>query len=99
LKAMGAGDKKIQSIFLSEGILLATVGGISGIILASIICYLQMQFHFIKLTGGSFIIDYYPVKLSISDFVLVVVTVLIIAIVAAWIPARKAAAQEFSLKS
>jgi len=99
LKAMGANNKKIQSIFLFEGILLASIGGISGILLASFICFLQMQFHLIKLSGGSFIIDYYPVQLNIFDFVLVAVTVLIIAILAAFIPAKKASMQEFSLKS
>lgn len=99
LKAMGANNKKIQSIFLFEGILLASIGGISGILLASVICFLQMQFHLIKLSGGSFIIDYYPVQLNIFDFVLVAVTVLIIAILAAFIPAKKASMQEFSLKS
>lgn len=99
LKAMGANNKKIQSIFLFEGILLASIGGISGILLASFICFLQMQFHLIKLSGGSFIIDYYPVQLNIFDFVLVAITVLIIAILAAFIPAKKASMQEFSLKS
>ncbi|MBS1627571.1 MAG: ABC transporter permease [Bacteroidetes bacterium] len=97
LKAMGATTNKIQTIFLYEGILLAVIGGVSGIILASVICFLQIQFHLVKLSGGSFIIDYYPVQLNIFDFILVAVTVLIIAALAAFIPAKKAAKQEFSL--
>jgi lipoprotein-releasing system permease protein len=99
LKAMGATHTTIQRIFLSEGLVLAGVGGVSGIILATIICLLQIKFKLIKLTGGSFIIDYYPVKLVAGDFLLVTVTVFLIAILAAWIPSRKASLQEFSLKS
>jgi lipoprotein-releasing system permease protein len=36
----------------------------------------------IPLQGGSFLIDYYPVKLNWPDFVLVAVTVLFIALIA-----------------
>lgn len=99
LKAMGANHEYIQSIFLSEGLLLATVGGFAGIFLAIGICLLQLKYKVIKLTGGTFIIDYYPVKMIVSDFVLVGATVFFVAILAAWLPSRKAAGQEFSLKS
>ncbi len=99
LKAMGANNSLIQRIFLSEGLVLAAVGGISGMVIAFIICFLQMKFHLISLTGNTFIIDYYPVKMNIADFLLVSLTVFIVAMVAAWIPSRKAAAQYYSLKS
>ena len=99
LKAMGADNNLIQKIFLSEGFVLAGIGGGSGLILATIICLLQMKFHLIKLSGGSFIIDYYPVQLSVFDFILVFFTVWFITILASWIPSRKASLQEFSLKS
>jgi len=99
LKAMGVTDSAIQRIFLSEGILLAGIGALAGVIIATIVCLLQLQFHFIKLSGGTFIIDYYPVKLLASDFILVAATIFVIALLAAWIPSRKASRQEFSLKS
>jgi lipoprotein-releasing system permease protein len=99
LKAMGANNKLIQNIFLSEGFVLAGVGGFAGIILALAVCELQIHFHLIPLQGGSFIIDYYPVKMALFDFLLVSFTVFIVAVLAAWIPSRKAAAQFFSLKS
>jgi len=99
LKAMGASEQKVQRIFLSEGLLLAGLGGGAGVVLATIICWLQVKFHLIKLGGDTFIIDYYPVKLVAGDFILVTVTVVFIAILAAWIPSRKASLQLFSLKS
>jgi lipoprotein-releasing system permease protein len=99
LKAMGAHDSRIQNIFLSEGLVLAIVGGASGMMLAFIICMLQQKFHLIELTGNTFIIDYYPVQMHVQDFLLVSFTVFTVAVLAAWLPSRKAAAQLFSLKS
>jgi lipoprotein-releasing system permease protein len=99
LQALGAHKSLIKKIFLSEGLLLAVAGAGIGIIMALIIALLQMKFHFIKLEGNSFLIDYFPVKLLISDFVLVVITSATIAFTASWFPAKKASNQLFNLKS
>ncbi len=99
LHALGANKKFIQKIFLSEGLLLALIGTVAGMLLALIIAMLQINFHLIPLQGGSFLIDYFPVKLRPADFLLVTATVFVIALIASWLPSRKAAAQEFSLRS
>lgn len=99
LHALGANKNFIQKIFLSEGLLLALIGTMAGMLLALVIALLQINFHLIPLQGGSFLIDYFPVKLRLVDFLLVTVTVFIIALFASWLPSRKAAAQEFSLRS
>jgi len=91
LQSMGANKQRIVNIFLSEGLLLGSIGAISGILLAIVICILQLKFKLIKLQGGSFLIDYYPVKLELNDFILVAATIGIITFGAAWFPARKAA--------
>ena len=98
LKALGADDRRIRRIFLSEGILLAMLGGGFGILLAVGICWLQVRFHLVPLQGGSFLIDYYPVKLVPTDFLLVLSTIFIVALLASWIPARKAAATPIELR-
>jgi lipoprotein-releasing system permease protein len=99
LKAMGAPDVRIQRIFLLEGLLLAMLGAGLGIVLALLICWAQVQFHLVPLEGGSFIINYYPVKVRMNDILLVLGTVLIVALLASWFPARKAALQPIELKS
>lgn len=99
LQSLGADRSFIKKIFLSEGILLAAVGAATGIIMALIISFLQMKFHLIKLVGNSFLIDYFPVKLVPTDFILVVLTSAVIAFVASWFPARKASQQMFNLKA
>ncbi|MBR2649725.1 MAG: ABC transporter permease [Sediminibacterium sp.] len=99
LKALGATNQKVRNIFLSTGMLLATIGSSVGLVFAGIICWLQYQYHLIKLGGSTFIIDYYPVDLSVFDFVLVAITVIAISYIAAWFSARKAALTSYSLRS
>lgn len=99
LHALGASRGFIQRIFISEGILLAVIGGGIGMLLAAFFVWLQVQFHLIPLQGGTFLINYYPVKLRLMDFLLVGATVFLIAFLASWIPSRKAASQEFSLRT
>ncbi len=99
LHALGGNRDFIQKIFLSEGLLLGIIGGILGMLLALVVTWLQVNFKLIPLQGGSFLIDYFPVSLKIGDFLLVSGTVLIIALFASWIPSRKAALNEFSLRS
>ena len=98
LQSMGAGQNSILKIFLSEGLLLGGIGTIAGIVLATILCLLQIKFEIIKLAGGSFLLDYFPVKLIATDFILVAVTAIAIAFIAAWFPARKASRQGFELR-
>lgn len=98
LKALGTPDKKIQSIFLTEGMLLGGVGGFCGVLLAILICWAQEKFKIIALEGGSFIIDHYPVKLVISDVLLVLFTVIIVAVLASWFPSKKASLQAVELR-
>ncbi len=99
LQSLGADKNLIKKIFLSEGLLLAVTGAGTGIVLALIICYLQVKFKIIKLVGNSFLIDYFPVKLVVTDFILVTLTALIIAFGASWFPAKKASEQLFNLKA
>lgn len=98
LHALGGSQNFIQKIFLSEGLLLAIIGGGVGMFIALALALIQINFKVIPLQGGSFLIDYFPVKLSLPDFLLVGVTVLAIALLASWIPARKAAMQQFTLR-
>ena len=98
LQSLGGSRSFIRKIFLSEGLLLGGIGAGIGIGLAVIICFLQIKFKLIKLQGGSFLIDYFPVKLIASDFLLVAGTAALIALVASLVPAIKASRQPIELR-
>jgi lipoprotein-releasing system permease protein len=99
LHALGGNRNFIQRIFLNAGLLLTFIGAGCGILLALLIAWLQINFQLIPLSGDSFLINYYPVTLKIGDLLLVAGTVIVIALFASWIPSRKAALNEFSLRS
>jgi lipoprotein-releasing system permease protein len=98
LHSLGANRSFIQRIFLSEGLLLALIGGGMGMFLAFLIGLMQTKFHLVRMQGSTFMIDYFPVKMVVPDFLLVGLTVFVIAVVASWLPARKAANQQFMLR-
>ncbi len=95
LHAMGASAVTIQKIFLSLSIVMSMTGALIGGIIASCLIFLQTKLHFIKLQGTSFVIDYYPIKAVWTDYIAVIGLVIFIAIVAGWIPAKKAGARIF----
>ncbi len=95
LHALGATPWDIQKIFLLLSGVMAFAGAFIGGVLASIFCWLQYKFHLIKLAGNSFVIDYYPIKPMLIDYVAITTLVILIAILAGWIPARKAASRLF----
>jgi len=98
LKSIGATKASILKIFLAEGLLLGVIGCSIGIALAMLICFIQVKWHIISLKGGTFLVNYFPVKIVATDILLVAVTALIIAFVAAWFPAYKASGQGIELK-
>lgn len=64
-----------------------------------IVCWIQIQFGIVKMgESGSFLVDAYPVRLSVFDFILVIATVIMIAFIASWIPAVKASKKAIELR-
>lgn len=98
LQAIGANQNLLLKIFFKEGLLLALIGGGAGILMAAIICFCQQTFHWVKLGGQSFIIDYYPVDMRWTDFAYVAIIIAIIGFLSAYIPSRKAVKTFVSLK-
>ncbi|MEA1897289.1 MAG: FtsX-like permease family protein [Bacteroidota bacterium] len=89
IRSMGADLNHIRKIFLYEGWLISILGAFIGLGIGVLICWLQQTFGLIRLQGsGSFVIDSYPVKMVLSDFLMVFLTVLAIGYFAAWYPVR-----------
>ncbi|MBL0145476.1 MAG: ABC transporter permease [Chitinophagaceae bacterium] len=98
LQSFGATNKTILKIFLSEGVLLGLIGSVVGIALALLISFAQLKWKLIPLKGGTFLVNYFPVKTVATDILLVAFTAILIAFAAAWFPAYKASKQKIELK-
>ncbi|WP_435355416.1 ABC transporter permease [Emticicia sp. SJ17W-69] len=91
LSAMGADEALIKKIFFKEGAIISFVGAIVGLIVGGLICYLQEKYGIVKMGMQSAIIDAYPVKMNPSDFVLTAIAIIIITLIASYLPAQRAA--------
>ena len=80
LRNLGITESTVGNIFRWESCYVSLVGAVCGIVVGLVLCLLQQEFGLIKLNGaeGGLIIDAYPVKVLLSDIVVVLVPVLLI---------------------
>ncbi len=90
LKSLGASSKMISRIFMQQGILIGGVGIVTGCVLGYFICFMQIQYHFVKLPGDIFFLDAIPVELQWTDFFAIVLVSFFLCLFSTVYPARKA---------
>ena len=90
LKNLGADNRLISRIFLTEGWLISAVGAVSGIVVGILLCWGQQTFGWIKLgeMSEAFIIETYPVSVQLLDIVAVLALVLLLGFFTAWYPVK-----------
>lgn len=84
---LGADQQFIRNIFMKEGLLITSVGAISGLILGLGVCLLQQHFHLVKF-DEQYVISYYPIQLQVKDFIWILSVVMAIGFLAAIYPVR-----------
>ena len=91
LRALGANDSQIRQIFLFEGWLISGIGALLGIVGGLALCWAQIRLGFVKLgaSEGSFVVDAYPVSIQATDVLLTFLTVLLVGLIAVWLPVRR----------
>ena len=95
LRALSVSRKGIRRIFLTEGLLIASIGSGVGLSIGLGLSILQQQFGLVKLfRSESFVIDAYPVAIEGLDIAAIVAIVFVLCILAALYPAIRAAAVE-----
>lgn len=97
LQSMGALPKTLRQIFQIEGLLITAIGIVLGLILGTLFCWAQMKFGIVRFpAGGSFIVDIYPLKMLLTDFLLITAMVSVIGFLASTIPVRILGKRYFS---
>ncbi len=88
LHSMGANNKMLKRIFLLQSFFISQLGLILGLILGSILVFLQAKYGFLKLGGAqdAFLIKEYPVDYQFIDAVYIYLSVSIIGLFAGWLP-------------
>ena len=97
LQSMGAQPKSIRRIFLNQGLIMTTLGILSGLALGSLLCWIQITFGIIRFpSSGNYVTDIYPVSMQGLDFILVALMVILIGFLASIVPVRILGKRYFS---
>ena len=91
LYTLGATPRDIRGIFLIEGLLIALSGAAVGMAAAWGLSWLQQTFGLVSLGAQTSLVDAYPIKRKVSDFVYTVISVVLMTLIAAYRPAQLAA--------
>ncbi len=91
LKALGSSSSSITRIFLVDGLIVGGGGALFGVLVALILCFLLGRYKFIDLPSDIYFLTKLPVEMQLFDFLLVFFSAIILSLLAALYPAKKAA--------
>jgi lipoprotein-releasing system permease protein len=91
MKAMGATNSGIMSIFMIHGLIIGVVGTLIGLSGGYGICQLLKTYKFINLPADVYYLSYLPVRMSLFDFVIVPAAAILISFMATVYPSWQAA--------
>ncbi len=90
LMAMGVSRQQVFQAFLWVGTLISFSGAALGMLLGFVLAWIQQQFGVISLGIPNALIEAYPIKMNLWDFIWTALVVILITGLAALFPARKA---------
>jgi lipoprotein-releasing system permease protein len=81
LYALGMNISQLKKLFLREGAIIVLGGGLIGLIIGSIIAFLQLQFGIVPMQGGE-MVGYlaYPIDFKFIDYIFIILLLIIISI-------------------
>ena len=80
LLSIGADNAFIRGIFVREGLLISGIGGAIGLVLGVGVTLAQQYFGFVKMPGGNFLVENYPVELQVWDLLMIFVVFVAVAL-------------------
>ena len=80
LKALGANNWSIRNIFLNFSMFLIGKGMLIGNVIGLLLCFLQYQFHIIKLDPSTYYVSYVPIEMNWGIFILLNICTFIVSV-------------------
>jgi len=88
LKALGAGNKLIQQIFLFNGVVIMSKGLLFGNLIGLGFYFSQKYLKWIRLDPTTYFVDAAPVVLSVSNLLILNLFFLLVSSILLWIPSK-----------
>jgi lipoprotein-releasing system permease protein len=81
LKVYGLSNKSISIIFISQSVLLSTIGSILGVLLSYFIIQIQNKFKFISIEENIYFVDYLPMNFNLNISLAIILISIILSII------------------
>jgi len=91
LKTIGATNRGILSIFIMYGLIIGIVGIATGLAGGYVVCDLLKTYKFISLPADVYYLSYLPIKMNLTDFIIIPIAAILITLVATIYPSWQAA--------
>jgi lipoprotein-releasing system permease protein len=92
LKALGASAGNVTTVFFAVGMIIGMVGTAAGSVVGLALIWVQNTYKIIRLPGDVYQVDHLLMKLTWSDFLLIIGATLLLSLLATIVPARRAGA-------
>ncbi len=89
--SLGASETEVKRIFLYLGVVIGISGIVAGTILGLSGLWVLSSFDIVSLPADVYGTSRLPLKLSVIDFVSIIIGAFVIVVLSAWYPAKKAA--------
>jgi lipoprotein-releasing system permease protein len=91
LRAMGLPAKAVRTVFVLQGAIIGLLGTVLGGVLGLVVAKVVDSNALISIPAEVYFIDHLPVRVNLTDFLVVVVASFVVATIATVYPARQAA--------
>lgn len=86
LYSIGFTKKDVRNLFFYEGLLINILGGVIGLVLGLLICYLQIWFGIVPIQES--IMDSYPIEVEFMDIIYILITVISVGLLSSYFPVK-----------
>ncbi len=93
-RSFGIGRGFIFKLFLLQGFLIGFIGATVGLFVALLLAFVSNKYHLIKVPADVYLTPYMPIEPSLIDCITIFGFVILLSILAAYIPAYRAAKEK-----
>ena len=86
LYSIGFTKKDVRNLFFYEGVLINILGGLIGLILGLLICYLQIWFGIVPIPESN--MESYPIVVKFIDIIYILITVVSVGLLSSYFPVK-----------
>jgi lipoprotein-releasing system permease protein len=91
LKTMGTAPRRVTRVFMLQGLIIGAIGTTAGAVIGAALCWVADRYKLVQIPMDVYQISYVPFVIQPLDFVIVVISSVIICFLATIYPSRQAA--------